>query len=323
MLISSLGLTYQPTTASTPPAPQAAANLTELTVAQQVTAPPLNNGSQNQQQSSGQGSSLLQDREGELRAKERIATNAAKTSGNTSTVGEQLSTADQQQVDELQSRDQQVKDHERAHSDAAGQYGGSPQYDYTRGPDGRLYATDGEVSVDTSPVPNNPQETIEKAQAIIKAARAPVDPSAQDDKIALEAQRMLAEAQAELARDKAKENQQAQQQAQQQLQDDTSTQARALEQIQERIEPLASQVVQGGGDASSAAGRGASDAQAAQSDTAQSTAANSETVPIPPTPVDDQLAKVQQQLREINRRLVELGVYSRLYPSGGFVNTQA
>lgn len=103
------------------------------------------------------------------------------------------------QVQELSQRDREVRSHEAAHAAAGGQYTGAPSYTYTRGPDGKLYATEGQVSIDTSAVPNDPEATIAKAETVIRSALAPANPSPQDIKVAAQAQAMLVTAQAELA----------------------------------------------------------------------------------------------------------------------------
>jgi hypothetical protein len=78
---------------------------------------------------------------------------------------------------------------------AAGPYArGAPHYEYVRGPDGRLYAVAGEVKIDTSPVPGDPEATLEKARAIKRAALAPANPSPQDRRVAALADRMAAKA---------------------------------------------------------------------------------------------------------------------------------
>ena len=105
---------------------------------------------------------------------------------------------EREQVKELARIDRDVRAHEAAHAAAGGSLAGSPSYDFTRGPDGNLYATSGEVSIDTRPVPNDPEATIQKAQTIIQAALAPANPSSQDIQVAAQAQGLLVEAQAEL-----------------------------------------------------------------------------------------------------------------------------
>ncbi len=104
-------------------------------------------------------------------------------------------------VEELARRDREVRSHELAHLAAAGPYAqGGIKLKYTQGPDGKRYAVGGEVGIDTSPVPGDPEATLEKARAIRAAAMAPVEPSAQDRRVAVEAARLMAQAQAELAR---------------------------------------------------------------------------------------------------------------------------
>jgi hypothetical protein len=75
------------------------------------------------------------------------------------------------------------------------------------GPDGRQYAAGGEVQIDTSEVKGDPVATIQKPQVIRAAALAPQDPSAQDRRVAVEANRMEAEARKELAEQKAEQYQ--------------------------------------------------------------------------------------------------------------------
>lgn len=110
------------------------------------------------------------------------------------------STEEQQQVQELSARDREVRLHEMAHKAAGGGITGAISYTYERGPDGRMYAVGGEVSIDTSAVPGDPEATLEKAEAIIRAAMAPAEPSAQDYRVASRARAMAAEARAEIAR---------------------------------------------------------------------------------------------------------------------------
>ena len=110
-----------------------------------------------------------------------------------------LTAAEQRAVAELAEVDRRVRSHEQAHLAAAGGYArGAPSYSYVRGPDGKLYAVGGEVSIDTSPVPGDPQATIRKARAVQAAANAPVDPSPQDRQVAAQAAQMEAAAQSEL-----------------------------------------------------------------------------------------------------------------------------
>ncbi len=103
----------------------------------------------------------------------------------------------------LKSIDRKVRLHEQAHLLAgSGLIRGGPHYEYQRGPDGKFYAVAGEVSIDTTPVPNDPEATIRKAKKIIRAALAPANPSAQDLRVAAKARAMLIKAQIEAAKEK-------------------------------------------------------------------------------------------------------------------------
>jgi len=106
--------------------------------------------------------------------------------------------AEREQVQALKARDLEVRRHEQAHAAAGGVYAGAPTYEFTTGPDGARYATGGEVSIDTSPVPGDPQATLEKAQTVRRAALAPAEPSEQDRRVAAEASQMAAQARVEL-----------------------------------------------------------------------------------------------------------------------------
>lgn len=108
----------------------------------------------------------------------------------------------QQEVQKLKQRDIEVRAHESAHLAAAGQYStGGASFKYITGPDGKRYAVGGEVKIDTSPVRNDPQATIQKARQIRSAAMAPANPSAQDRAVAAKATKMEMEAQMQLAQE--------------------------------------------------------------------------------------------------------------------------
>lgn len=105
---------------------------------------------------------------------------------------------EQKQINELAAVDREVHAHEQAHAAVGGQYAGTPTYTFVRGPDGVSYAVGGEVSVNTGPIPNDPEATIRKAQQIRQAASAPADPSPQDRRVAAEASRLESEARTQL-----------------------------------------------------------------------------------------------------------------------------
>lgn len=109
--------------------------------------------------------------------------------------------AEQRQIESMKERDQEVRTHEQAHATIGGQYAGSPQYDFQRGPDGQRYAIDGEVSIDVS-TENTPQQTIRKMQQVRAAALAPAEPSPQDLQVAAEASRIAFEARSKLSEER-------------------------------------------------------------------------------------------------------------------------
>lgn len=118
----------------------------------------------------------------------------------TSSTGQKLDAAEQSEVRRLQEIDQRVRAHERAHQAAGGGAAGSASFTYTVGPDGKLYATGGEVPirVDTG---RTPEEKLAAAQRMRAAALAPADPSAQDLSVAADAAALEAEARAEKGRE--------------------------------------------------------------------------------------------------------------------------
>ena len=98
--------------------------------------------------------------------------------GSASAVGPktnlELSEEERRILNELRARDAEVRAHEQAHLAAAGPYAnGAPTFEFQTGPDGRQYAVGGEVSIDTSPVPGDPEATVRKAQTVKRAALAP------------------------------------------------------------------------------------------------------------------------------------------------------
>ncbi|MDH5324554.1 MAG: putative metalloprotease CJM1_0395 family protein [Gammaproteobacteria bacterium] len=123
-----------------------------------------------------------------------LSTEKDKPTGDTVT----LSRADEQHLERLKTRDDEVRRHEAAHQAAGGNLTGAAQYTYTMGPDGKRYASGGEVSIDTGSVANDPQATVAKAQRVRRAALAPAAPSGQDRQVAAQAAQMEAEARAQL-----------------------------------------------------------------------------------------------------------------------------
>lgn len=107
--------------------------------------------------------------------------------------------ADLAQIRQLKTRDAEVKAHEAAHAAVGGQLAGTPSYTYQRGPDGVRYAVAGEVPIDVSVIPGDPQATLEKMQQVQRAALAPAEPSSQDRQVAAQASQQAATARAEIS----------------------------------------------------------------------------------------------------------------------------
>lgn len=132
----------------------------------------------------------------------------AKTGNGAPPQTNELTDEEKKQVEALKARDAEVRAHERAHSQAGGQYvRGGASYSYQTGPDGKRYAVGGEVSIDTSEVPDDPEATIRKAQTVRRAALAPAQPSTQDQRVAAQASQMENEARSDLRAERAEEQQ--------------------------------------------------------------------------------------------------------------------
>ena len=122
--------------------------------------------------------------------------------------GQELSPREQAQLEELEARDREVRRHEQAHIAAGtGHIVRGAQFSYQQGPDGGRYAVGGDVHIDVSPVPGDPEATIEKARKIYTAALAPAQPSTQDRQVAARAMQMKTAAWAEALQAKASEAQ--------------------------------------------------------------------------------------------------------------------
>lgn len=110
----------------------------------------------------------------------------------------------QQEVQKFKNTEQKVIAHEMAHKAVGGQYAGSVKYEYTRGPDNKMYITGGEVSIDVSKG-STPEETAQKMRQVQQAAMAPADPSAQDRAVAAKAAMQAQKAQQEIQSEHQKE----------------------------------------------------------------------------------------------------------------------
>ena len=138
--------------------------------------------SQNKEQSSIEEDKLANDEEKEVKKSK-----------------DELSEGEKRMLLELQSRDAEVRAHEAAHQ-SGGASTGAATFTYQIGPDGKMYAIGGEVSISFQ-TGSTPQETIANAQAVIASALAPADPSSQDMAVASSAIVMMMKSQQQLARE--------------------------------------------------------------------------------------------------------------------------
>ena len=111
---------------------------------------------------------------------------------------DELSPDEKRLVGDLQSRDSEVRAHEAAHQAAGGGMTGAATYTYQQGPDGKMYAIGGEVSISMRSG-SAPQETIANARQVVAAAMAAGNPSPQDYSVAASARVMENKAQQQLA----------------------------------------------------------------------------------------------------------------------------
>ncbi|MEE9355193.1 MAG: putative metalloprotease CJM1_0395 family protein [Methylococcaceae bacterium] len=132
---------------------------------------------------------------GETKNSESTSKSSSPTSPSSQLTREELAS-----ITQLKVRDQQVRTHEQTHLATAGSLAqGGASFTYQTGPDGKRYATGGEVSVDTSTISDDPKANIQKAQQIRRAALAPAQPSSADLQAAAKATAMEQQALAELS----------------------------------------------------------------------------------------------------------------------------
>lgn len=218
-------------------------------------------------------------------------TTASEEKKSTPTAGSELTEEELQVVEELEVRDREVRQHEQAHASVGGQYTGAPELEYTRGPDGRMYATSGEVSVDTSAISNDPEATIEKMRTVIAAALAPAEPSTQDRQVAAKAQALMAEALAELA-----------------IQEESSEGGEAGE-----TDGSEAASESGMRPESASAQDGKEESESFQSNSGFESLRVSER---------DGVKTLDETRLEMERRLVETGVFTKVFPEGSIIEQQ-
>lgn len=128
-------------------------------------------------------------------AREKLAQeNEAKSANDP-----KLSEEEQKEVKELERTDRQVRSRELTHRAVAGSYArGSVSFDYVTGPDGKKYAKEGHINIDSRPVPNNPEATIRKARAIRSVELSTTNTSPQNRTVSAEIAKIEREARTEL-----------------------------------------------------------------------------------------------------------------------------
>ena len=236
----------------------------------------------------GVASSRLETEDGELVGLD--STNPALTKASVNASSEEEIAKQEQEISrELAERDREVRAHEQTHASIGGQYASAPSYTYERGPDGRMYAVSGEVKIDTSPIPNDPQATLEKAEIIQRAALSVAEPSSADRAAAADARAMAVEARAEML---------------QQEKEVSAERANADEQDEEESEdkPTAGERLQELRDEKAARSEGAAEAL---------------------NDFNNRLNEINKQLAEINKKLVDAGVFQKLFPEGSLLDRQA
>ena len=121
----------------------------------------------------------------------------------------ELTQQEKQEVAKLKATDAEVKAHENAHKAAAsGLRISAPSYEYETGPDGKKYAVAGDVNI-SYPNSSDPEENLKNAQQLKAAALAPAEPSSQDRKVAMKAEREIAKARQEIQEEKQKNEEEA------------------------------------------------------------------------------------------------------------------
>ena len=114
-----------------------------------------------------------------------------------------------------------------AHLGASGGLASGANFTYTMGPDNKMYAVAGEVSI-SAQKGSTPEESIAIARQIRAAALAPSDPSPQDYKVAANATKMEFEARAWANRIQAEEDKEKQKEQKAKKEEQNGTQKQAV-----------------------------------------------------------------------------------------------
>jgi hypothetical protein len=173
----------------------------------------------NQQQGNSRNSAATGKQQANASEGESTSTNSNKLESETTNKSDPALEAKEQRqaaqdtatVRELAAIDRKVRAHEQAHASVGGVYAGAPSFTYQTGPNGVRYAVGGEVSIDISSVPGNPEATLRKAEQVRRAALAPADPSPTDRQVAATAQAIATKARFEIARIRSEQSENQQQ----------------------------------------------------------------------------------------------------------------
>lgn len=266
----------------------------------------------------GQSAGETQDSAGTgLRQEQRVGSTAAVTEAE-----QQLQ--DAELVSQLSAIDREVRAHERAHQSAGGAVAGPVQYTYERGPDGVRYAVAGEVSIQTPVSSGDPSQDLENAQAVLRAALAPADPSAQDLQVAASARLVVAQSRVALASESAQERDEA---------GDTDTgDAASMVAIQgaeaerDELAVNADAAAEPAGEADPSLIEQLEQQQENRAQNAQwheERALQWEQIGESLVEYQQHRADIQERVAELNRRLTETGVVESELPTGSLVNAQA
>lgn len=121
------------------------------------------------------------------------------------TRSQRIDKVEQLQIRKLAARDREVRSHEAAHASIGGQYAGGASFTLKQGPNGVNYAIGGEVPIDVSAIPDDPDATIRKMQTVQRAALAPAEPSSADRAVAAQAARIAQQARSQIQSQQAAE----------------------------------------------------------------------------------------------------------------------
>ena len=215
---------------------------------------------------------------------------------------------------DLAQRDREVKNHERIHASIGGSFASAPHFSYQKGPDGQLYAVEGDVRIDTSAVAGDPRATLEKAQVIIRAALSVPEPSVQDKRVAAQARAMATEASAEIAKRENPLEDRFGDGSEKVIAQASSTAPDETSESQHRADiNVDKPSKEDQADKESKDKKSVADSNAEMLSSSQDTAASLQEF-------NKRLNDINKTLHDINLRLVEAGVFEKLFPEGSIID---